>query len=385
LNEHTRIYFDHASAEPMTKRVSDKIKHLLDEGLFFDPGRNYTEALLPRQKIEEARETIACYFGAKPHEVIFTSSGTEAINLAARGAKLATVTPLSALSGVEHQAVKKAAIQNGETLRIQVDKYGILDLEHLEYLLSNTVPPRPSLVHCQTANHEVGSLQPYAEVGELCAKYGVGLHLDACISAGHLPLDFSSLNADCVSISGHKLGAPPGVGALLMKRTKRITPLIYGGSQERGKRAGFENILGIAGLAEACDELSAPGYLEQKESAIQALHSYTVSLLRDIPAAEIYGDMYKKMPHILCFGLKNLNGEAILREMDRNGIAIHSGSACAAETIEPSEVLEAMGISGDTSIRISFGADNTTSEVDRFIFILKQTLEKYSGYFKADL
>ncbi len=381
MSDGARIYFDHASSEAITDKVADKIRRLLDGGLFFDPGRNYAEALLPRQEIEEARRLVADFFGAKPHEVIFTSSGTEAVNLAAGGAKLGAGPPLSAFADTEHQAVKKSARQNGKTVKINTDRLGRLDLEHLEYLLKKDAQEKPSLVHCQMANHEVGTLQPYSLVSELCAKYGVSLHLDACTAAGHLRLDFASLGADYLSVSGHKLGAPPGVGALILKRTKRIGALIYGGSQERGKRAGFENILGIAGLGAACAELAEPGFLEQKECRIKALHDYTLTLLRQIKTAEIYGDPVNKLFYILCFGVRNLSGEAVLRELDRGGVAVHSGSACAAETIEPSEVLESMGIPGDTSLRISFGAENTKEEADRFAVLLRQALDKYSGYF----
>ncbi|MCL5047995.1 MAG: cysteine desulfurase [Firmicutes bacterium] len=375
-----RLYLDYASSCPISKAAADKIHDLLEKNTFYDPGRNYQEALISREEIETAREKVALFLNSKPNEVIFTSSGTEAINMAARGARLVGgrqggTDYSSALSEAEHQAVKKSARQNGYVVNINITPYGQIDLAHLKELLDGD--QKPVLVHCQIANHEVGTIQPYKEAAALCERYGVFIHFDACMAAGYLPIDFAELGADFLSVSSHKLGGPPGAGALILKRNKRIEPILLGGAQERGKRAGFENILSIAGFAAACEKLSDPILIEKREKHFTKLHSHTLRQLNLLPGMEVYGAQDSKLQHIICFKTPGVNGEAILRELDRRSIAVHSGSACAAEAIEPSAVLESMGFSGDQSLRISFGDTTSKEDVDYFIFCLTQALDKY--------
>jgi len=382
-----RLYLDYASSVPLRKTAAEKIRGLLNENVFYDPGKSYQEALSARQEIEQAREDVALLVNAKPNEVIFTSSGTESVNLAAKGVLLKRAlsssddlsAQISAVSNVEHQAVKKAALRNGQVLEINVNKYGKIDLEHLESLLNTKeIAARPRLVHCQIANHEVGTIQPYREAVSLAHRYDAFIHLDACAAAGYLEIDFGETDADFLSLSSHKLGGPPGAGALVLKRNKRIESMLVGGSQERGKRAGFENILGIAGFGAACRELAGADAAGKREAYFKKLHTDTLKCLEQIPGIEIHGDLHNKLHNIICFSAPSVNGEAILRELDRHSIAVHSGSACASEAIEPSSILEAMGSSGDRSLRISFETDTTKADIDRFIFRLREALEKYN-------
>ncbi len=221
-----------------------------------DPGRIHEEGRTVRVAVEEARDRVAELVGVRNRQVVFTSSGTEAINTAVWGAARLHAGAVILCAAVEHSAVRDASERLAPVERLEVDHTGRIELADLEEALRRRIDDQPALVHCQWANHEVGTIQPVHEVVDLCRHYGVLVHVDACAAAGHLDLDLIGLDADLVSISAHKLGGPPGVGALIVRKGLRLEPLLVGGQQERARRAGLENMIGIVGFGAAakCSE-----------------------------------------------------------------------------------------------------------------------------------
>ncbi len=319
-----------------------------------------------RDALEDARRAVAEFVGARPSEVVFTGSGTEAANLAARAALSQRARP-SLCSAVEHAAVRLAAERLGRVVVPRVDRAGRLDLDHLARLVIDAGDGTPpALVHCQLANHEVGTLQPVEDVARLCRDAGVVLHVDACTGLGRVPFDFAALGVDLVSLSSHKLGGPPGVGALVLRRGMRVAPLVVGGDQERARHAGFENVPGILALAAVATTLGAPGALEA-EAARDRRHSE--ALLEAATAVEgvtPYGDTMGRVPHLVCVGVEGVEAEGVVLGLDQAGIAVHSGSACSSESFEPSPVLAAMGVAADRSLRLSVGWNTTDDDVAAF-------------------
>jgi len=224
----------------------------------------------------------------------------------------------------------------------------------------------PVLVHCQAANHEVGTLQDVAAVVGLCRERGVVVHVDAVAAAGHVPLDLEDLGADLVSVSAHKLGGPAGMGALIVRRGLRIDPLLVGGEQERGRRAGLEDVAGAIGFGAAAAVLAGPGRIDTEATAARR---HTDELLQAATAVEgvhPYGDPDRRVPHIVCLGIDGVEAEPVLLGLDQAGVAVHSGSSCSSESLEPSPVLEAMGVDGERSLRLSVGWSTTDGDVEAF-------------------
>jgi cysteine desulfurase len=272
-------------------------------------------------------------------------------------------------AAVEHSCVREACARTGSPVSVVgVDGSGRLDLDDLERRLASA--EKPALVNCQFANHEVGTLQPVAEVIALCRAAGVASHVDAASAAGHADVSFDELAADYLSVSAHKFGGPPGIGALLVRRGLRTTPFVVGGSEERGRRAGAENVLGIVGFGAACEALArdAGGGSTLATEANKAL-AFTQALAkvaRDVPDVDVVGDFVNRLPHIVALSIGGVLGEAVLLSLDRAGIAAHSGSACSSEVLEPSPVLEAMGLDPDRSLRLSVGWSTTSQDVEAF-------------------
>jgi cysteine desulfurase len=246
-------------------------------------------------------------------------------------------------------------------VEVEVDGMGRVDPDAV---LAAVGPAETALVHVQWANHEVGTVQPVAEIVARCRQRGVLVHVDAACAAGHLPVDFATLGADLLSVSAHKLGGPQGVGALLVRRGLRLRPLLVGGEQERSRRAGMENVAGIAGFGAAAETLV--GSLADEAARAR---SQTEGLLASALAVEgvvAYGDPDGRVPHIACLGVAGVEAEAVLLGLDQAGIAAHSGSACSSESLEPSPVLAAMGVEAERSLRVSVGWSTGADDVDAF-------------------
>jgi cysteine desulfurase len=352
-----RHYLDHASTSPARPGVVDAMLPWIRGGA--DPGRVHTEGRIARAVIEEAREHIASLLGARPREVVFTSSGTEAINAATWGA--AERGPHVVCAEVEHSAVRDASVRLDVTW-IGVDRLGRVDPEAVVRAIE---PGRTALVQLQWGNHEVATLQPVVDVVAACRAAGVLVHVDAAQAAGHVPIDFDALGADLLSVSAHKFGGPHGAGALLVRRGLRLRPLLVGGEQERARRAGMENVAAIAGFGAAARAL-ANGALAAEAGVARARTERLLAVATAVDGVVAYGAPDARVPHIVCVGVEGVEAEAVLIGLDRAGVAAHSGSACSSESLEPSPVLAAMGVDAERSLRLSVGWSTTDEDVDAF-------------------
>lgn len=335
-----------------------------------DPGRIHAEGQRSRVAVEQAREQVASLLGARPREVVFTSGGTESIATAVwmaseRGDHM--VVPAA-----EHSSVQEAAARRRVTT-VPVDRLGRVDREAIDA----AIEPGTALVHLQWANHEVGTLQPVAEVVARCRERRVLTHVDAVAAAGHVPVDFGALGADLMSVSSHKLGGPPGVGALLVRRGLRLRPLMVGGDQERGRRAGYENVPAIVGFGAAAEHLAGGAMGDEAGEARRRTEGVVAAALGGAlgPGTEVVGDPHGRLPHLVCLSVSGVEAEPVLLGLDRVGVAVHSGSACASESLEPSPVLEAMGVDASRSLRISVGWSSTDDDIDAVCAALPTVLK----------
>jgi cysteine desulfurase len=362
-----RAYLDHASTAPLRPVALSAMQPFL-ESAFGDPGRLHAEGRATRVALENAREEVASFFGARPREVVFTSSGTEAVNTAvsgalARGGHVVT-------TAVEHSCVRDAIARSAEDVTVVgVDRYGRFDPDEV----ASAVRADTALVSVQLANHEVGTVQAVAEMGASLGEHTTLVHVDACAAAGHVDLDFRALGADLCSVTAHKLGGPLGAGALLVRRGLRIAPLLVGGAQERARRGGIENVPAWIGFGAACATVDVAA-----ESAAQrVLIDRAAAVVDLVPDVERFGD--GSLPNILCIGIRGVEAEPILLALDQHGVAVHSGSACSSETLEPSPVLEAMGVDADRSLRVSVGWSSTSADVERFVEVFPGIVERLRG------
>ena len=340
-----------------------------DTGITADPGRVHTEGRIARATLEDARDQVAEFFQVRSRQVIFTSGGTEAINAAVWGAAHARTGPM-VCSAVEHSAVRDASSRSGPVLGLDVDRLGRIDPEAVADALDRATAEYsqlPSLVHCQWANHEVGTVQPVADVVERCRQSGpVLVHVDAVAAAGHVPTDLGALDADLVSVSAHKLGGPPGIGALVVRRGLRVEPFLVGGEQERARRAGFENVAAAVGFAGAVTALASAGQASDEETSARGYADRLREAALGVPGVTEYGDIAHRVPHIVCLGIGGVEAEPVLLGLDQAGIAVHSGSSCSSESLEPSPVLQAMGDDADRSLRLSVGWSTSDADIDAF-------------------
>lgn len=374
-----RAYLDHASTSPLRPAAADAIRDALDAGaagpLAGDPGRIHQEGMAARVALEQARDAVAAAFGARGREVVFTSGATESIAAATWGARARHADRHGAGSpghvvaaAVEHSAVREWAARGPATV-VGVDGTGRVDPEEL----LDAVTEGTCLVHLQWGNHEVGTLQPVTEVVAACRERGVLVHVDAAQAAGQVPVDFGALGADLMSISGHKFGGPTGTGVLLVRRGVRVPPLVVGGDQERARRAGVENVLGAIGLAAAATEAAAAEprarILTGRIRDWAAGDGATVGIDVVGAAAEA------SLPHIVCLTFPDVEPQPVLLGLDAAGVSVHSGSSCSSESLEPSPVLEAMGVDAQRSLRVSVGWSSTVEDVDRFLDALPRVLD----------
>ena len=362
-----RAYLDHASSSPLRPAALAAMLPYL-EGDPGDPGRLHDEGRVTRVAVEVAREQVAAMFGARPREVVFTSSGTEAVNTAiwgaverADGRERAIVT-----TAVEHSSVLDACERSqAEVTIVGVDREGRFDVhEVVGAITANT-----AVVSVQLANHEVGTIQ--RAVPEICAavrEAGVLVHVDACAAAGHVPIDFAALGADLCSVTGHPWGGPKGAAALLVRRGLRVPPFIVGGSQERARRGGIENVPAIVGFGAAAAELLDGGRLVHEATDARRLTDAIGAAATAIDGVERYGprDPDARLPNLVCLGLAGVEAEPVLLGLNQRGVAVHSGSSCSSELLEPSPVLQAMGVDADRSLRVSVGWPSTDADVDAF-------------------
>jgi cysteine desulfurase len=333
---------------------------------FGDPGRLHAEGRATRVALEIAREQVAAFLGARPREVVFTSSGTEAINTALVAASDAHVVT----TAVEHSSVHETLARNrAKVTVVGVDREGRVDADDVV----RAVKPDTKLVSVQLVNHEVGATQPIGTICSALRERDVLVHVDACAAIGYLPIHFATLGADLCSVTAHKFGGPSGAGALLIRRGLRIPPLIVGGAQERARRAGIENVAAWVGFGAAC----AATDVTAEAPRIRALTNAAARVTDQIADVERYGDF--SAPHILCLGVAGVEAEPILLALDQHGVAVHSGSSCSSETLEPSPVLAAMGVDGERSLRVAPGWSTAAADIERFVGVFPGIVERLRG------
>jgi cysteine desulfurase len=356
----TRAYLDHASTSPLRPAALEAMLPYLREH-HADPGRLHAEGHVTRVALEDAREVVAARFGARPREVVFTATGTEAVNTAVFGALARAGGGHVVTTAVEHSSVLDSVARGSDDVTVVgVDHHGRFDTRDV----ADAIRPDTVLVSVQLANHEVGTLQPAAEVVVAARERGDAVvHVDACAAAGHLEIDFPALGADLCSITGHTFGGPKGAAALLVRRGLRFPPFVVGGAQERARRAGIENVAAVVGFAAACAAVSHDEW-ERERALTDRLAD---GALARVDGLVRYGDPDAHLPHLVCLGVEGVEAEPILLALDQRGVAVHSGSSCSSESLEPSPVLAAMGVDADRSLRASVGWSSSDDDVDAFL------------------
>ncbi len=364
-----RHYLDHASTTPLRPEARATLAAWEELGVTADPGRVHTEGRMARAALEEARERIAALVGVRPRQVVLTSGGTESVNAAVWGVLAGDPGPV-ALAAVEHSSVREASARLGPVVvPIAVDGFGRIEPGAVDDALARCRRGHgrlPSLVHCQWANHEVGTVQPVAAVVARCRAVGVPVHVDAAVAVGHLPVEVDAIGADLVSVSAHKLGGPPGIGALVLRRGLRVDPLVRGGEQERARRAGMENLPAAIAFGGAAGALGVSGRLEKEAASAWRRTERLADAALAVDGVVRIGATDDRVGHILCLGVSGVEAEPVLLGLDQAGVAVHSGSSCSSESLEPSPVLEAMGVDAERSLRLSVGWSTTDADVDAF-------------------
>jgi cysteine desulfurase len=338
--------------------------------------------------IDEARTNVANLIGADPSEVLFTSGGTEADNIAIRGAAEAlepTGRRHLIASAIEHEAVlntlKALAKRGWTTTLLAPDQAGILSASTLGEALADDT----ALVSVMHANNEIGTIQPIAELARTAHDRGALFHSDAVQSAGKIPVNVKTLGVDMLSMSAHKFYGPKGVGALWIRRGLRVLPLLTGGRQERSRRAGTENVAGIVGMGVAA-RIAASKMDEEGRRLATLRDRLEAGILRAVPGTAVNGSAGARVPNTTNISFDRVEAESLLIALDLQGIAVSTGSACSSGTLEPSHVLKAMGFSAhraQNSIRFSLGASNTDAEIDRVIAALPGVVDKLRSLTRA--
>ena len=367
-----RAFLDAASAEPLRPEVLDAVREWLALPQA-DPGRGYEEALIVRRAIESARDAVAALVGATPRQIVFTSSIAESVNTAVAAALRDGGRCLAAR--VERDSVLEAAARHGELVALAVDAHGRVS----EASLRAALDEGPCALVClQLANHETGTLSDVAPLIAIAHGAGARVHLDASIAVGHVDVDVVGLGADYTTLCAETLGAPLGTGALVVRRALRLSPLVVGGDQERARRGGLENVVGILGFGTAAAVLGDDGAAVMRREAAAARS--LVARLHDGVAAfdGVRGvgdpDPAGRVPHVRCFVVEGVEAEPVLLGLDRRGVSIHSGSACASESLERSEVLAALGVDVDHSLRVSVSWSSQPADVDAFLTAFPEVL-----------
>ncbi|MCI0406891.1 MAG: cysteine desulfurase [candidate division Zixibacteria bacterium] len=379
-----KVYFDHNATTPTAPEVWQAMSEAAAN--FGNPSSIHTFGREAKVALESARERAANFIGAKPSEIIFTSGGTEADNLALFGVAgaLAHRGRHIIISQIEHHAVLESAhhlVKQGfEVTYLAPTREGVI----LPQELVKAIRPDTILVSVMAANNETGTLQPIAELAKIAREKGILFHTDGVQLAGKRPINLGELGIDLLSISAHKFYGPKGVGALWVRRGVKINPILVGGGHEQNRRAGTENFISIIGFARAC-ELAAER-MEADEKKFTTLSEKLFAGLKEkVDDFRINGSLENRLPNTLNISFPGLDGEAVIVGLDMEGIAVASGSACTSGATEPSHVLMALGVSKREalgSIRVSFGRANTEEEVDYFLSVLPPIVERLKALSK---
>ena len=378
-----KIYADNAATTKMSRTAIDTMVKYMED-TYGNPSSLYMIGQKAKEALEEARETVAKVINAEPREILFTSGGSEAdnqaiISAATIGAKKGKKHIIS--SAFEHHAVlhtlAKLENEGFEITLLDVHEDGMVRPDELEAAIREDT----CLVTIMAANNEIGTIQPIREIGRICREHGVIFHTDAVQAVGHIPIDVKADNIDMLSASAHKFHGPKGTGFLYTKKGITLTNVIEGGAQERGKRAGTENVPGIMAMAAALKE--AADKMEQTSPYIKGMRDRLIAGLKEIPHSAINGDEENRLPSNVNFCFEGIEGESLLLLLDQKGISASSGSACTSGSLDPSHVLLAIGRVHDVahgSLRLSLGEDITEEQVDYIIKSVGEVVEHHYLY-----
>jgi cysteine desulfurase len=371
-----RVYLDNNASTPAAPEVLEAMRPFFGE-TFGNASSIHHHGQETRAAVERARDSVAALLGCRPSEIVFTSGGTEGDNLAIAG----LVGPADHVisSTIEHHAVLNTCRHleslGCEVTYVPVDGRGLIDPDDVRRALrANT-----RLISTMLANNETGVLQPVEEIGRIAAEADVYFHTDAVQAAGKVTMDVSRIGCDLLSISGHKMHAPQGVGALYVRKGTRLAPLFYGGRHERSRRAGTENVPGIVGLGKAAD-LALEGFAHADDRQMAALRDrLQQGILAQVDDAGVNGEGAPRVPNTTNIFFDHIEGEAMVIALDLKGLAISTGAACSSGALEPSHVLVAMGLRPDrarASIRFSLGKQNTAEDVDFALSLVPQSVAR---------
>ena len=373
-----KIYADNAATTRMSRTAIEAMIPYM-ENVYGNPSSLYSIGQEAKEALDRAREQVAAVINADPGEILFTSGGSEADNQALRsaaaiGARKGRKHIIS--SAFEHHAIlhtlNRLEKEGFEVTLLPVHEDGLIVPAELEAAIRQDT----GLVTIMTANNEIGTIQPIGEIGEICKRHGVIFHTDAVQAVGHLPIDVKEMQIDMLSASAHKFHGPKGVGFLYARKGIALTNLIEGGAQEKGKRAGTENVPGIMSMAAALKE--AADHMGENAAHQTALRDRLIRGLLEIPHSALNGDAHRRLPGNANFCFEGIEGESLLLLLDDKGISASSGSACTSGSLDPSHVLLAIGRVHDVahgSLRLSLGEDITEEEVDYIIKSVKEVVE----------
>jgi cysteine desulfurase len=375
-----RVYLDHAATTPVEPEVAEAMARVLAE-THGNPSSIYAEGRAARAAVDRARDEVAAAIGAEPAEIVFTSGGTEADNLALRGALKARRDERDALvtTAIEHHAVIDTArdLERYAHVRLTVvgvDGDGIVD----PAAIRDVIDERTSLVSVMHANNEIGTIEPIAEIGAICREESVTFHSDAVQTVGALEVDVKKLPVDLLSINGHKFYGPKGVGALYVRRGTRVATMQTGGGQEKGRRTGTENVAGIVGLGVAMRIARERRAAESpRQSALR--DRLIAALLARVPKVRLNGHPTKRLPNNASFCIAGTEGESLIVALDLEGFAVSSGSACTSGETEPSQVILALGVDRELakgSLRVTVGRSTTEAHIDSFVDTLVRVVAR---------
>lgn len=372
----SRIYFDNNATTPVLPDVFEAMRPYFTEQ-FGNASSIHQDGQQARAAVERARESVAQMLGARGSEVVFTSGGTEGDNLSLFGMVEAGDHIIT--STIEHEAVLNACKRleklGCEVTYVPVDAGGRVNPDDVRRALK----PNTKIISVMMANNETGVLQPLAEIGKIAAEADVYFHTDAVQAIGKVPVDVNAIGCDLLSLSGHKLHAPKGVGALYVRKGTLVQPLFYGGKHERSRRAGTENVPGIVGLGKAAD-IAREGFANGAVDRIRAMRDrIEQTVLASIEATAVNGGGAERVPNTTNIAFDYIEGEALVISLDLKGVAISTGAACSSGATEPSHVLTAMGLPPERargSMRLSLGKQNTEAEVEYLLSVLPEVLER---------
>ena len=373
------IYFDNAATTPIRPEVYDAMRPYI-ESCYGNPSSVYKLARESKKAIDLARKQVADAINADSGEIFFTGCGSESDNWAIKGVALALKDKGKHIitTNIEHHAILHTCEfleENGyEVTYIPVDEYGMVSADDIK----KAIRPDTILVSVMTANNEIGTIEPIKEIGAVCREKGVYFHTDAVQAVGHIKIDVKEMNIDLLSLSGHKIGAPKGIGALYIRKGVKIKNLIHGGQQEKGKRAGTENVIGIAALGKAIE--LAVSEMEDTTERLKYLRDKIINgVLKNIEYSRLNGHPEERLPGNVNISFEFIEGESMLLMLDAKGICASSGSACTSGSLDPSHVLLAIGLPHEKahgSLRISLGYQNTEEEVDKLLEVVTPIVQR---------